>query len=99
MAIRDYKPADPESAKIAGELFGNARKELLMKHPFSGSMALHLAPRFTDDPAMPTSCTDGANIAVDAEFFQRLSAEERMVVIAHNVWHCALLHWESKPNT
>ena len=94
MAIRDYKPADPESAKIAGELFGNARKELLMKHPFSGSMALHLAPRFTADPAMPTSCTDGANIAVDAGFFKRLSAEERMVVIAHNVWHCALLHWD-----
>lgn len=94
MAIRDYKPVDPETAKIVGELFGNARKELLMKHPFSGSMALHLAPRFTADPAMPTSCTDGANIAVDAEFFKRLSAEERMVVIAHNVWHCALLHWD-----
>lgn len=94
MAIRDYKPADPETAKIVGELFGNARKELLMKHPFSGSMALHLAPRFTADPAMPTSCTDGATIAVDAGFFKGLSAEERMVVIAHNVWHCALLHWD-----
>ena len=94
MAIRDYKPADPESAKTAGEFFGNARKELLMKHPFSGSMALHLAPYFTADPAMPTSCTDGASIAIDAEFFKNLSDEERMVVIAHNVWHCALLHWD-----
>ena len=94
MAISDYKPAGPELAEIAGELFGNARKELLMKHPFSGSMALHLAPCFTADPAMPTSCTDGASIAVDAGFFIRLSAEERMVVIAHNVWHCALLHWD-----
>ena len=94
MAIRDYKPADPEAAKIVGELFGNARKELLMKHPFSGSMALHLAPRFTADPAMPTSCTDGTVLAVDAGFFTGLSAEERMVVIAHNVWHCALLHWD-----
>ena len=94
MAIRDYKPADPESAKTVGELFGNARKELLVKHPFSGSMALHLTPYFTADPAMPTSCTDGASIAVDADFFKRLSDEDRMVVIAHNVWHCALLHWD-----
>ena len=94
MAIRDYKPADPELRKVVGELFGDARKELLIKHPFSGSMALHLAPRFTVDPAMPTSCTDGASIAVDAGFFIRLSPEERMVVIAHNVWHCALLHWD-----
>lgn len=94
MAIRDYKPAGPESAKVSGELFSNARKELLVKHPFSGSMALHLTPYFTADPAMPTSCTDGASIAVDADFFKRLSDEERMVVIAHNVWHCALLHWD-----
>lgn len=94
MAIRDYKPADPGLAKIAGEFFGNARKELLIKHPFSGSLALHLAPYFTDDPAMPTSCTDGASLAVDAGFFIRLTPEERMVVIAHNVWHCALLHWD-----
>ena len=94
MGIRDYIPADQETEKNVSELFCNARKELLIKHPFSGSMALHLAPYFTADPAMTTSCTDGVTLALDAAFFQKLSAEERMVVIAHNVWHCALLHWD-----
>ena len=94
MEIRDYIPADQESEKNACELFCNARKELLIKHPFSGSMALHLTPYFTADPAMTTSCTDGVTLALDASYFQKISAEERMVVIAHNVWHCALLHWD-----
>ena len=44
------------------------------------------------DDKMKNSCTDGQTIYLDGEFFKEASAEHRMLIIAHNVWHCALHH-------
>ena len=94
MNILNLTPATPDVCKQTEQLFCSTRTELLVKHPLSGSMALRLEPVFTDDKRMPTSCTDGTYLAIDVSFFKRLSPAERMILIAHNVWHCALRHPE-----
>lgn len=94
MNILNLTPATPDVCKQTEQLFCSTRTELLVKHPLSGSMALRLEPVFIDDKRMPTSCTDGTYLAIDVSFFKRLSPAERMILIAHNVWHCALRHPE-----
>ena len=45
------------------------------------------------DDRVTSFCTDGTHLYVDVEYFQNLWEEERITLIAHAVWHCALLHF------
>ena len=69
-----------------------ARRSLLRRHPFIGALAMRLKLTPVVDCRMTTACTDGRNLFADAEFFQRLTSEERQMIIGHEVWHCALRH-------
>lgn len=92
MNISDLTPAPAEAAALITDLFYRSRRDLLIHHPFSGSMAMHMELLVTRDEKMQTSCTDGSTLCLNADFFAGLTDELRMLVIAHNVWHCALLH-------
>ena len=39
-----------------------------------------------------TAATDGERIFMDMAFCSKLSADERLFVMAHEVWHCVLMH-------
>ncbi|MBR4611805.1 MAG: hypothetical protein IKO40_03725, partial [Kiritimatiellae bacterium] len=39
-----------------------------------------------------TACTDGRRIMMSISFYAKLDLEERLFVMAHEAWHCVLMH-------
>ena len=75
------------------ELLAQDRQKLLMKLPFTGSLVMRLDLVPVSDDRLDTAATDGDRIFVDVDFYSKLGAAERLFVLAHEVWHCALLHF------
>ncbi len=74
------------------------RQKLLMRQPFIGVVMMHLdfIPVISGDEvgsSVVTAGTDGEKVYMNCDFYQALSAEERLFVLAHEVWHCVLLHF------
>jgi predicted metal-dependent peptidase len=66
-----------------------ARTQLLLNHPFFGTLAIRLRLVRGD---LPTMATDGRRIVYNPGFVQRLTPAELEGVLAHEVMHCALAH-------
>ena len=92
MKLSELKLAPEEMTIEVMDMFYRARRDLLTFHPFCGAMSMSLQALIISDDKMKNSCTDGKNIYLDGKFFKEASAEHRMLIIAHNVWHCALHH-------
>ncbi len=91
-------PSSPDATLAARkaktlELLAQDRQKLLTKLPFTGSLVMRLDLVPVSDERLPTAATDGDRIFVDIDFYAQLTAEERLFVLAHEVWHCALLHF------
>jgi len=69
------------------------RHRLLRRMPFIGSLLMRLEPVPVSDFRLDTASTDGDSIYVDIDFYSKLNSEERLFVLAHEAWHCALLHF------
>lgn len=69
------------------------RRALLARMPFIGSVLMHLELEARAGMPMPTAATNGAKILFDPFFYKSLKEGERLFVIAHEAWHCALLHF------
>jgi len=66
---------------------------LLLRKPFFGFLVSKM--KFIEDKKsylgdIGTAATDGKNIFYNVEFFQKLSRNERIFVIAHEIMHCVL---------
>ena len=92
VAITDDKTLVQQKKKVS-ELLAQDRQKLLVKMPFVGGllMRLDLVPVY--DGRLDTAATDGDSIYVDIGFYMKLKAEERLFVLAHEAWHCALIHF------
>jgi len=68
------------------------RQRLLLRQPFIGMilMNLELVPMAGD--IVKTACTDGRRIMMGIPFYAQLDLEERLFVMAHEAWHCVLMH-------
>ncbi|ABI56892.1 DUF2201 family putative metallopeptidase [Alkalilimnicola ehrlichii MLHE-1] len=73
-------------------LWENDRARLVFEQPFIGMLAMQLELQPVVDGALPTAATDGRTVFGNANFLCRLSDEDRLFVLAHEVWHCAALH-------
>src|SRR5258708_32387385 len=71
------KPADRIS---------KARTELLLDHPWFGSLAMNL--RMQENNTIPTFYVDGTTMRYNPEFAATLTNRELVGVIAHEVMHC-----------
>ncbi len=67
-----------------------ARSELLLSHPFFGSLALKLT--LTSDKDCPNLWTDGKTLAYNPHFISVLSHEHIMASQAHEILHIACSH-------
>jgi len=73
------------------ELLSNAKIGLLAKGSvFLSTILFSLKQSFSEE--VPTAGTDGSNIIFNPKFFKDLSHEERVGLIAHEVWHVAFMH-------
>ncbi|MBE6393741.1 MAG: hypothetical protein E7044_06775 [Lentisphaerae bacterium] len=76
------------------KLMQSDRCRLLEKHPFVGHLAMHLDMIPVIDSRMTTATTDGTKMFMDAEFYSKMDEDERLGIIGHEVWHCALRHFQ-----
>ena len=80
------------------ELLAQDRQKLLMKMPFVGALLMRLDLVPVRDERLATAATDGDRIYVDIAFYMKLKSEERLFVLAHEAWHCALIHFMRRQN-
>lgn len=66
------------------------RTRLCARTPFLGSLLLFAETVPTD--TVPTAATNGRQILINPQFFERLSFDEQEAVLLHEVLHAALLH-------
>ena len=97
--MKDLRPPSEEEQKLkaeVGEMMIRDRALLIRRQPFIGHLAMHLELTPIIDSRMTTACTDCRHLFMDAEFYRRMDTEERLGVLGHEVWHCALRHFQRK---
>lgn len=71
----------------------SARTALLWDQPFFGALAVQLEiVDATDDPRIDTMATDGKRLYFDRAFVEKLTKDELIFVMAHEVLHNAFEH-------
>ena len=63
---------------------------------FLATLALSLKHKFSNE--VPTAATDGLSITYNPEFFKSLTDEERVFLLAHEVFHVAFSHMIRRGN-
>jgi predicted metal-dependent peptidase len=74
------------------QLLNEDRAALLMGQPFLAMLAMQLPIVAVVDPRLCSATTDGNSLFVNAPFVIGLGTQQRRFLLAHVVWHCALLH-------
>ena len=69
------------------------RMKLLGWRPFIGTLAMNLELIPVVDHRCPTASTDGKRIFFNPHFLNDLTNDERMTILAHEIWHCGLSHF------
>ncbi|MCG5549221.1 DUF2201 family putative metallopeptidase [Halorhodospira halochloris] len=91
-------PRAPNEAEVrqkqqAKQLMHADRQSLLLSSPFLGLLAMRIDLVAVVDSRVPTALTDGRTIFAAADFYLGLSERERVFLIGHEIWHCALQHF------
>ena len=69
-----------------------ARISLMFRHPFFGSLCVRMERFPAHRSWCPTAATDGKNLYYCPFFINRLTREETVFVLAHEVAHCMYRH-------
>lgn len=77
--------------KAMEEKIREALFKMLIKNEFFGIVALRLRREFTD--VIPTAATDGRSIFYNPAFVEKLSTDEIVFLVAHEVMHCVYEHF------
>jgi predicted metal-dependent peptidase len=74
----------------AAQKMVKARANLVMGHPFFGTLALRL--KMVEDPSIETATCDGTSLRYSPKFVDSLPLSKVQGLIAHEVMHPAFLH-------
>src|SRR5512140_357611 len=85
----------PNSAR-AIELIRKARTNMLFNYPFYGYVGRWL--RLKEEPNQPTFATDGRNLFYNPEFVVKLTQNEIIGCLSHEVLHVLLKHFNRGEN-
>lgn len=75
--------------------FRRARVQMLLKYPFFGELAMRLN-LVEKSHIVETAATDGRNLYYNAQFIEKLSADELVFLVAHEVFHVVYDHMSAK---
>lgn len=96
MASSKMKELSPEKLKELKEQVYKSltydRHALLVKFPFAGNITMRMNLIPCRDKRVLTACTDGKSIWFNISFYNKLKPNERVFVLAHEVWHCVMMH-------
>ena len=90
MAITEKELAKLKKTTL--ELMCQDRQKLLVRFPFTGGFLIRLEFIPVRDRRLRTAATDGERVFMDVAFCSKLNADERLFVLAHETWHCVLMH-------
>ena len=82
--------------KDIAESMSRDRHFLICAFPFTGSVAMRFELVPVRDKRCRTASTDGTSIFFDCDFYLKLDKDERVFVMAHEIWHCVMLHLARK---
>jgi predicted metal-dependent peptidase len=85
--------ADHAAKRAARSAWEDDRVQLMLHQPFLALLAMQLELVPVVDARLDTAATDGEKIFVNAHFLLALPPAKRLFVLAHEVWHCAALHF------
>lgn len=95
-ATKSAKALTPEQLdnlkRNAYGILSEARKTLLTRFPFYGSIAMSLELIPTRDKRIDTACTDGKSIYFDIDFLSTLTNDDKVFILGHEVMHNVMLH-------
>ena len=87
-----------ELKKMVREQLSRARHKILTHYPFIGAIGLRMDLIPVRDVRVRTACTDGHDVYFDISFYNSLSPDERIFVLAHEIWHAVMLHLVRRHN-
>lgn len=89
----DLKDNELSLIKFVEEKIDVDRHRLQQRFPFVGNFLMRLETEvgFWDD--VPTACTNGKVIFVNTLFYVNLNEDERLFVLAHEAFHCIMMHF------
>ena len=90
--IRTTSKEEEQRKSVCLEQLAQDRQQLLIKWPFIGSIIMRMELVPVRDDRLRTASTNGDSIFVDIDFYAKLTREQRLFVLAHEVWHCVMLH-------
>src|SRR5690606_40393170 len=85
-----------EMSVSAAKKMIKARANLVMAHPFFGTLALRL--KMVEDPNVKTASCDGQTLRHNPKFVDSMSQSKVQGLIAHEGMHHALLHHPRRSN-
>ena len=93
--VKMATPTEEDKAEKARvlKLWEEDRMTLLTWRPFIGILAMHLDLVPVVDHRCRTASTDGRRIFFNPYFIGGLTPDERISILAHEIWHCGLLHF------
>lgn len=98
MKVRPPNDAEAEQKKIAAQSLPRDRVALLVAQPFIGMIAMRMEMIPVWDSRCQTACTDGTSIFVHAGFYNHLKPGQRIMLLAHEIWHVVFLHFLRRKN-
>ncbi|MCG5549314.1 DUF2201 family putative metallopeptidase [Halorhodospira halochloris] len=93
MTPRAPNSEELERKRRARELMRADRQGVLVSSPFLGVLAMRLELVPVIDSRVPTALTDGHTVYTHADFWLQLNEAQRLFVLGHEIWHCALQHF------
>lgn len=77
---------------VSTDLIYDAKRKLLAKYPRFGSEIAVSNIEYSDNLKYHTVATDGKNIYVNPKYFESLSENDRLFIIAHEIMHIIFMH-------
>lgn len=74
------------------DLIYDAKRKMLAKYSRFGSEIASANIEFKDNLKYHTAATDGKNIYVDPNYFESLSEDDRLFILAHEIMHIKFMH-------
>lgn len=92
IAGRELNEAERRAKREIMPVLERDRVQLMLAHPFLGSLAMRLDLVPVVDCRLSSAATDGESLFFDAQYMAEQDARTRLFIMAHEIWHCAALH-------
>jgi predicted metal-dependent peptidase len=83
---------DTELNADAAQALSDTLVRLTRADVFYSTLAFYLNPRLTHASGLLTACTDGTRVLLNPHFFTRLTPQEQVALLKHEVMHVAFEH-------